>query len=97
MSLVAYGCWNWQQLQVDGPNATLPRERPKRDEDDLEWVAGALDGVAGHHLSRADVDQNQNRTKPVLRALARLLKHSSQEDLSLPHSQLEKDSPHEAT
>ena len=68
-------------LKENGPNATLP-ERPKRNENELGWVAGALDGVTGHHFTQAANDQIQSRTKPIVAALARLLKHSSQENLS---------------
>jgi hypothetical protein len=80
----------YEILKMNGPNAKLP-ERPKRNENELGWVAGALDGVTGHHFNRADDDQIQNRTKLVLGALARLLKHSSQEHLSALYRELQKD------
>ena len=80
----------YEFLKVNGPNAALP-ERPKRNENELGWVAGALDGVTGHHFGRVDADQIQNRTKPVLSALARLLRHSSQEHLSALYRELQKD------
>jgi hypothetical protein len=77
-------------LEVNGPDATLP-ERAKQNENELGWVAGALDGVTGHHFNRAEADQIQDRTKPVLGALARLLKHSSQEHLSALYRELQRD------
>ena len=80
----------YEILKVNGPNATLP-ERPKRHEDELGWAAGALDGVTGHHFNRTDDDQIRNRTKPILGALARLLKHSSQENLSALYTELQAD------
>jgi len=77
-------------LEVNGSDATLP-ERAKRNENELGWVAGALDGVTGHHFDRAESDQVRDRTKPVLGALARLLKHSTQEHLSALHRELQRD------
>jgi hypothetical protein len=77
--------WNeeslYKILKENGPNATLP-DRPKHNENELGWVAGALDGVTGHHFTQAADDQIQSRIKPLIAALARLLKHSSQENLS---------------
>jgi len=71
----------YEILKENGPNAILP-ERPKRNENELGWIAGALDGVTGHHFTQAADDQIHSRTKPIVVALARLLKHSSQENLS---------------
>lgn len=76
-------------LEVNGPDATLP-ERAKRNENELGWVAGALDGVTGHHFNRAESDQIRDRTKPVLGALARLLKHSTQEHLSVLQREIQR-------
>ena len=77
--------WNGESLykilKENGPNATLP-ERPKHNENELGWVAGALDGVTGHHFTQAADDQIQSRIKPLIAVLARLLKHSSQGNLS---------------
>jgi hypothetical protein len=80
----------YEILKVNGPSATLP-ERPKRNEDELGWVAGALDGVTGHHFNRADDNQLQNRSKPIVGALTRLLKVSSQETVSALHKKLQAD------
>ena len=80
----------YEILKVNGPSATLP-ERPKRNEEELGWVAGALDGVTGHHFNRADDNQVQNRTKPIVGALTRLLKVSSQETVSALHKKLQAD------
>ena len=71
----------YEILKAEGPKATLP-ERPKRNENELGWGAGALDGVTGHHFNRADDDQIRNRTKSILGALTRLLKVSSHETVS---------------
>lgn len=57
-------------LKVNGPKAALS-ERPRRDENELGWVPGALDGVMGHHFNRADDDETQKRTNSILGALAR--------------------------
>ena len=77
--------WNGESLykilKENGPNATLP-ERPKHNENELGWVAGALDGVTGHHFTQAADEKIQSRTKPIVAALARLMKHSSQENVS---------------
>jgi hypothetical protein len=80
----------YEILKVDGPKATLP-ERPKRNENELGWVAGALDGVTGHHFNRTDDDQTRNRTKSILGALTRLLKVSSQETVSALNKELQAD------
>jgi hypothetical protein len=80
----------YEILELNGPDATLP-ERAKQNENELGWVAGALDGVIGHHFNRAEAEQIQDRTKPVLGALARLLKHSSQGHLSALYRELQKD------
>ena len=71
----------YEILKENGANASLP-ERPKRNENELGWIAGALDGVTGHHFTQAADDEIQSRIKPLIAALARLLKHSSQENLS---------------
>jgi hypothetical protein len=71
----------YEVVNVNGPNATLP-ERSKRNENELGWVAGALDGVTGHHFTQTSDDQIRSRTRPIVAALARLLKHSSQENVS---------------
>jgi hypothetical protein len=80
----------YEILQVNGPSATLP-ERPKRNENELGWVAGALDGVTGHHFNRADDNHIQNQTKPILGALTRLLKVSSQENVFALYQKLQTD------
>jgi hypothetical protein len=80
----------YEILKVAGPKATLP-ERPKRSENELGWVAGALDGVTGHHFNRADGDQTQNRIKSILGALTRLLRDSSQEAVSALYKELQAD------
>lgn len=80
----------YEILKVDGPDATLP-ERPKRHENELGWVAGALDGVTGHHFNRAEADQIQDRAKPILGALTRLLKQSSQEHILALYRELQED------
>lgn len=80
----------YEILKVGGPAATLP-ERPKNSENELGWVAGALDGVTGHHFTRADGDHTQNRIKSILAALTRLLKDSSQETVSALYKELQAD------
>jgi hypothetical protein len=80
----------YEILKLNGPNATLP-ERPKRNENELGRVAGALDGVTGHHFNRADNDHIRNRTRPIVEALARLLKLSSEENVSAVCKELQGD------
>jgi hypothetical protein len=80
----------YEILKENGPTVSLP-ERPKRNENEFGWVAGALDGVMGHHFDRSDDDQVQNRVQPILGALSRLLKHSSQEHLSVLYTELQAD------
>ena len=71
----------YEILRANGAGAALP-ERPKRNENELGWVAAALDGVTGRHFTQAADDQIQSRTKAIVAALARLLKHSCQENVS---------------
>jgi hypothetical protein len=78
----------YEILKAKGPSAELPK-RPKRHENEVGWAPGALDGVMGRHFGRAADHETQHRVKAILAALARLLKRSSQSNLSALYTEVQ--------
>jgi hypothetical protein len=65
-------------LQINGGEADLP-DHSKKDENKIDWTAGALDGVTSHHLFDPEGGEKEQGVTEVVRALEAFLKRATED------------------